>query len=225
MPFLDSIVGSLASLLIGTLLGAEVSRFLYKPKVIIRYKEIEPLYTDDGIFWSLSVENLGRTVATNCTGRLTLYNVVSSDVLDPSDAIATEDLPSYRHENIDLEFPREQIVKPRYFRQLRTTSLCWAKLGNPDLLDINPGISQALDLCKFQRCSTGSYFIFPSEFGWRRLRLRLRSAHFRGRVHICPSNEFPTLVDFEFSVDDSDHVTLTVSPVPARWKIWRRWKS
>ncbi|HYJ30703.1 MAG TPA: hypothetical protein VEW25_10225 [Allosphingosinicella sp.] len=196
----DSLTGSLISLVIGTLLGSELMRFLYKPRVIIRYKNVEPLHCADGVFWSLCVENLGRTVASQCIGTLTLYDIVPDQIVSPELVTSEECLPDYPTEALRLSFPRDQIVLPHYYRPVRSASLCWAKLGNPDTLDINPGVTQSIDLCKFQK---DGYFIFPSEFGWRRVRARVRSQRICGRIQICPSNEFPTLIDFVLSIDDA----------------------
>lgn len=200
MGLFDSVLGSLISLIIGTLLGSEVTRFLYKPRVIIRYKDVEPLHCSDGVFWSLCVENLGRTVATNCIGTITLHGLGADEIMAPQAVAEDEQLPNYPGEPLSSSFPRDQIVRPGYYRQIKGASLCWSKLGNPDTLDINPGVTQAVDLCKFQN---GGYFIFPSEFGWRRVRVRVRSREIRGRIQICPSNEFPTIIDFMLTIDEA----------------------
>jgi len=196
----DNIFASFVSLTVGALLGSEVTRYFYKPRVIVKYKDIDPLEDQTGVYWSIQVENNGRTVAKECIAVLTLYNIGVEHIVEPEHIDTNEDLPQYRNEDIDLETPRKQIVTSRHFRPLNRVALCWSKLGNPDVIGINPGINQAIDLCKFHKKGDSGYFIFPSEDGWRRVRVRLKPEKMKGYVLICPANEFPTRVDFELSV-------------------------
>lgn len=193
---LDTLLSPLLSLIIGTLLGGEITRYFYKPKVVIRYKDMTPLELTSGTFWSIRVENRGRTVATDCIGLITINNISIEDIVDQNDADGDENLPEYRGETVDLSFPREQIISRSYFREVDRVSLCWSKIGNPDRIDVNPGVVQSIDVCKFHRSSGGDYFIFPSEDGWRRLRVRIRNRQITGSILVCPSNEFPTQIDF-----------------------------
>ena len=197
---IEQLLSYLASLTVGTLIGTEFSRYFYRPRVIVRYKEIDPNYDEGGVYWSLQIENAGRTVAMDCTANITLRNILKVDVVDSSQASLDENLPKYDGESIDLSTPREQIISQRHFRELRRTSLCWAKLGNPEYININPGVSQSVDVCKFQIGEDIEYFIFPSEMGWRRVRVRLAKKTIKGYILICPSNEFPTRVDIELSI-------------------------
>jgi len=198
---LDTLLNPLLSLIIGTLLGGELTRYFYKPKVVIRYKDVTPLKLSSGTFWSLRVENRGRTVATDCIGVISIDEIKPSDIVEFKDADANEHLPDYPNETTDLSVPREQIISNTYFREINRVSLCWAKLGNPDKLEINPGISQSIDVCKYHKSQNGGYFIFPSEDGWRRLRVRIRKDAFSGSIFICPSNEFPTQINFRVAID------------------------
>ncbi len=166
----------------------------------MRYKEVDPLRDETGLYWSLQIENYGRTVAKDCIATITLIGISEKDILSAEKISLSENLPQYRNESIDLATPREQIVSASHFRPLKRTSLCWAKLGNPDKIDINPGVSQSVDLCKYQIGDEINYFIFPSEMGWRRLRVRLTGKKISGYVLICLSNEFPTRVNIVLSV-------------------------
>jgi len=206
----ESILASLASLTIGTLIGTEFSRYFYRPKVIVRYKEIDPNFDDSGVYWSLQIENMGRTVALDCVATITLFDITKENILKNEKISIDENLPKYQNENIDLSVPREQIVTDKHFRHLRRTSLCWAKIGNPDVVNINPGISQSVDLCKFQKTKFGGYFIFPSEAGWRRVRTRISKNNIKGYVLICPSNEFPTRVNIELLITENKESQLIV---------------
>ncbi len=217
---LDWVLGPFLSLLIGTLLGGEITRYFYKPKVIIKYKDVAPLVLETGTFWSLRVENRGRTVATDCIGVLTLEDVTPEDIINQNEADTKELLPEYRGEAIDMSFPREQIISRNYFREINRTSLCWAKLGNPDKIDVNPGVSQSIDICKHHRLGEFDYFIFPSEEGWRRLRVRVKSKNLKGSLYICPSNEFPTQIDFTITIEDTGASKFTPLK-PKRWRFSR----
>lgn len=202
MEFLNQIIGAFVGLIVGTLLGNEISRFLYRPKVIIRFKDINPLYTKDGFFGSIHVANLGRTVATDCMGTISLDNVFKEDIMESHEAVSDESLPSYRDEKIDLDFPRSQLVSPLSFREIKNVSLCWSMLGNPFKIDINPGTTQSLDIFRMQFHNDKKfwYIIFPSEKGWRNVRVRMKLKHITGRILICPSNEFPTILKFAIKI-------------------------
>ena len=209
----DQVTAALVSLLIGTLLGKEITRFLYKPKVIIRYRDVSPLETDDGYFISTNVANLGRTVATNCIGTLTLFGIDKHSIMHTHEADPLESLPDYPEEKIDLDFPRFSILDPNTFREINNVSLCWARLGNPQCIDINPGMMTELDICKVHLKGNKKYIIFPSEDGWRKLRVRIEAKPLKGRVLICPSNEFPTPVNFEFSLNEEGNPVFRASSI------------
>ncbi len=217
----ESILTSLASLTLGTLIGAEVTRFFYRPKVVVRYKEIEPLIDQSGVYWSVNVENYGRTTAENCTAVISLYEVKTTDILSSSEASLDEHLPEYTNEDIDLETPRAQILKTDHFRSLKRVSLCWSHLGNPETLDISPGISRSVDICKLQQSESGNYLIFPSEQGWREVRVRLKLRDLEGHILVCPSNDFPTRINIKFSTK-SDGVMAFSASAPSFFSRFRR---
>ena len=135
MTISQQVIGALIGLIIGTLLGNEISRFLYRPKVFIKFKQISPLFTKDGYFWSIIVANLGRTVATDCIGTITIDGLSKEDIMESHEAVMDESLPTYSEERIDLDYPRSQLVSPMSFREIRNVSLCWSLLGNPFKID------------------------------------------------------------------------------------------
>jgi len=220
----ETLLLPLISLAIGTVLGTELSRYIYRPKVKVRYKDIDPNIDQTGVYWSIQIENAGRCVAQDCIATISLFSISVDDIVSSQDASVDENLPKYVGENIDLETPREQILKVGHFREIRRTSLCWAKLGNPDSISINPGVSATLDICKFQKSQDRKYFIFPSEDGWRRVRVRLQKNKLTGYILICPSNEFPTRVNIELTVDDSGESKLDVKRPGFFQRIFRRFE-
>ncbi len=223
MDFQNQILGALIGLIIGTLLGNEISRILNKPKVKVRFKNISPLTTKNGKFWSILIVNFGRTVATNCNCFITLFDISKEDIINENLADKDEDLPSYSYEKIDIQFPREQFVSQEKFREIKNESLCWSKHGNPDAIDINPGVVESLDVCKCQSSTDQKswYLIFPSEEGWRKVRIRLKLKAVSGRIFICPSNEFPTLVDFKIEVNENGEPVFH----PIRYGLFKRFIS
>jgi len=207
-----ALVTTLLTLTIGTLIGSEFSRYFYRPRVIVRYKEIDPNFDASGVYWSLQIENMGRTVAQDCLANITLFDVNADQVIDKHEASLEENLPNYDGENLDLSLPRAQIMSRQHYRELRRTSLCWSKIGNPESLNINPGVSQSVDICKFHRDEDGSdYYIFPSEIGWRSVRVRIKKEEIKGYVLICPANEFPTKVYVKFRINKDGESALTVT--------------
>jgi len=207
----QELTSALISLIVGTLLGSELTRWLYRPNVVIRYEDVDPLHTEDGVHWSIKVANLGRTVATDCKATITIDELQQSDLLDTQEADAKEILPDYREENADLSFPRPQQIGRKFFRPINGASLAWACLGNPPELSINPGITEVLDVFKIQQCSRGPYVCLPTEAGWRRLRARIKARPLSGRIFICPSNEFPTLIMFRLSFDEAGQSRFEVT--------------
>lgn len=201
---------AIVSLVVGTLLGQAIARYMYRPKVIIRYKNIMPLVATDGVFWAIEIANLGKSVARNCIGTITLRNVTEKDIVPIYDADPDESLPEYPEEKLDIEYPREQILADDSFRRVSNTATAWARLGNPFQMNINPGMSEQLDLCKVHYSKKGIYALFPSEFGWRRLRLRTNKEHILGRIMICPENDFPTPINFEIRLNTENGPLLEI---------------
>ncbi|MEM6720828.1 MAG: hypothetical protein AAF611_15970 [Bacteroidota bacterium] len=195
---------ALIGLFIGTVLGNELNRFLYKPKVWIKFRNINILRNKDGAFWSIFVANTGRTCALNCIGCITIFNLDRMDLMEQNEALTDEQLPRYKNENIDLEFPRSQLTTPSKYRDFKSASLCWSHLGNPYELNINPGMVRSLDICRVQYHDKNKYWylIFPSESGWRKTRLRCKLKNYKGRLFICPANEFPKSIDFEIFLSE-----------------------
>lgn len=194
----QTLASSLISLVIGTLLGNEISRYLYRPRVKVKIRDVNPLITKDGYFVSIDIVNIGRSVAQNCTGYISLNNIERGDIIDSQYAEIDEILPSYPNEKINTSFPRDQLITKSKFRIIKNESLCWSKHGNPYELNINPGMTTRLDLFKAQKNKSSDwYLIFPSEEGWRKVRTRINFREITGRLLVCPSNEFPTIIDFK----------------------------
>ena len=222
---MDSLAGFVASIFIfalGGLLGTELYRFLYRPKVNIRYEDVEPLHSTHGTFWSITVINLGRTVATSCEGVIILHDLNPSDLIDVTEASSYEELPDYPDEDTGETIPRPQLLGRDTFRPVKGASVCWAKLGNPDSVDINPGTTETLDVCRLEKSGTRPYLIFPSEKGWRRVRMRVCPRSLSGRILICPSNEFPTEVEFHINRYSSGSYSFTAHRPSLHTRLRRR---
>lgn len=217
----DQLTGALISLLIGTLLGSEITRWLYRPRVHIRYEDVAPLYAEDGIHWTIKVVNVGRTVATNCKGIITIDDLNRGDLLSAQDAYATENLPDYPEEKADLSFPRRQMIESKYFRPIIGECLAWAALSNPSMISINPGITEMLDVFKVQRPDKGGYISIPTEFGWRQLRARIKRRELTERILVCPSNDFPTLIRFALTFSESGESAFRVFKPTFRSRLQR----
>jgi hypothetical protein len=202
------ILPPLFSLLIGGLLGKELYRVLDKPRVIIQYKRYVLFKQEDGYFLSIKIANAGRSSAVNCIGTLTIFNIENDEIINPDECEIFENLHEYREENYNFENPRPQYVTRDSFYELSNEPLCWADLGNPHTISINPGTTHRLDICKYFKNSEKSYFIIPSDQGWRKLRIRVRAEKLDGRLLICPSNDFPTPIDFSLSVKDNGEPEL-----------------
>lgn len=212
--FEEEFVSALIGLLVGTLFGNELSRYLYKPRVKVRLNDVSPLKTKDGEFFSIGFINVGRSEATNCSGYISLKDITSDKIMDPSKASLDESLPSYSYENLDISHPRSQMITPNKFRHVKHEAICWAHQGNPDQININPGSVQALDICKVQRYKDNKwYLIFPTERGWRNVRLRMEfKTDVYGRLFLCPSNEFPTITDFKIIMQDGVPTLKIIKP-------------
>ena len=106
--------GNIWGLIIGTLLGSEISRYLYMPHVIIKFKNITPLFSDTGFFISVMIANKGRTASLNTQGKITLhYN--SDRLMEPCEYKLDKyenSLPTYTLENVNIEHPRHQLLTP-----------------------------------------------------------------------------------------------------------------
>lgn len=204
---------NILTLIIGTLLGTEVTRYLYKPQVIIQFRDIMPLYSDEGFFISIGIANRGRTVANNCIGNITIDNSLEN-LLNPEKYSLDEcekSLPEYHFENIKMDFPRHQLITPAKKREIKNVTICWSKLGNPAEININPGSSNKLDLCRIQKYQNKDktekfwYVIFPCEQGWRKVRCRIKlkpNEVLTGKLFVCPDSVFPTVRMFRIEYSD-----------------------
>lgn len=213
--FIEILGSNFIGLLIGTLLGKEITRYLYKPQVLIQLRDITPLYSDDGFFISIRIANRGRTVASKCVGNITI-NYELKNLITPEDYRLDkfeEALPTYRLEDIRLEHPRHQLITQKKTRDIQNSTLCWSKLGNPSDIDINPGSNQNLDICRVQKYvdnekkETFWYLIFPCEQGWRKVRARIKlnpQESLTGKLFICPNNVFPTVRKFTFTLGNNN---------------------
>lgn len=212
MDDLFEFISSILIFAVGGVLGLEFSRLRYRPRVNIRYEDVAPLYSNTGTFWSVKVINIGRTAATECACVMTIPDIEKEDLLDTTDASAYEDLPEYPTEDKGAEIPRPQILSRSHYRPVRTVSLCWARLGNPAHVNVNPGTTETIDVCKIEKAERQTYFIFPSENGWRQLRTRIYAKPLWGRILVCPSNEFPTQLDFKIQKDQNGQYAFSVHP-------------
>lgn len=212
--FEEEFISALVGLFVGTLFGNELSRYLYKPRVRVRLNNVSPLKTKDGEFFSIGFINIGRSEATNCSGYISLKDITPDMIMEPSEASLDESLPSYSYENLDISHPRSQMITPKKFRHVKHEAICWAHQGNPDQININPGSVQALDICKVQRYKDNRwYLIFPTERGWRNVRLRMEfKTDVYGRLFLCPSNEFPTITDFKIIMQDGVPTLKIIKP-------------
>lgn len=212
--FEEEFISALVGLFVGTLFGNELSRYLYKPRVRVRLNNVSPLKTKDGEFFSIGFINIGRSEASNCSGYISLKDITPDMIMEPSEASLDESLPSYSYENLDISHPRSQMITPNKFRHVKHEAICWAHQGNPDQININPGSVQALDICKVQRYKDNKwYLIFPTERGWRNVRLRMEfKTDVYGRLFLCPSNEFPTITDFKIIMQDGVPTLKIIKP-------------
>lgn len=212
--FEEEFISALVGLFVGTLFGNELSRYLYKPRVRVRLNNVSPLKTKDGEFFSIGFINIGRSEASNCSGYISLKDITPDMIMEPSEASLDESLPSYSYENLDISHPRSQMITPKKFRHVKHEAICWAHQGNPDQININPGSVQALDICKVQRYKDNRwYLIFPTERGWRNVRLRMEfKTDVYGRLFLCPSNEFPTITDFKIIMQDGVPTLKIIKP-------------
>lgn len=212
--FEEEFISALVGLFVGTLFGNELSRYLYKPRVRVRLNNVSPLKTKDGEFFSIGFINIGRSEASNCSGYISLKDITPDMIMEPSEASLDESLPSYSYENLDISHPRSQMITPNKFRHIKHEPICWAHQGNPDTININPGSIQALDICKVQRYKNNNwYLIFPTERGWRNVRLRMEfQKDVYGRLFLCPSNEFPTITDFKIIMQDDVPTLKIIKP-------------
>lgn len=195
------LTGPIASFFVGGLVGKEVYRYLDKPKVVIRIQKQVLFAQEDGYFVSVRIANAGRTAAEKCVGTITMYGIADESIVDPTESAVNENLHEYREENYQFENPRPQFVTKGSEYPLVDEPLCWADLGNPHIVNINPGTTHRLDICKYFNDGQNKYFIFPSDRGWRKLRVRVRADKITGRILICPSNDFPTAAYFELGID------------------------
>lgn len=186
----------------GAFLGGAVIKWIYQPRVKVKLKRINNLIDKNGEFISFNVVNLGSSCAMKCISYITIdpESEENLKVVSYSDASINENLPEYSLESKNLDNPRRQLTDIYKKRAIEQIQLCWTHHGNPFELDINPGVTRSIDICRFQITTAipdqEPYWIFPTEDGWRVVQVRVRSKIIKGKIFICPSNSYPLIADF-----------------------------
>lgn len=201
---ISNFVFPLLCLIIATLIGGEIIRRLYSPKVKVKVKESNYKRNEYGFLVALDIVNLGSTVATQCMSYLIIDDetkIEKENLLAEHEACEEEYLPSYSEENNDYTIPRRQWITPQKYVIPKRLVLCWNHAGDPYEHDINPGVTISLNICRARYHNDNWYIIFPTEKGWRSVRLRMWFKELKGKLFICPSNTYPLIVDFKISYD------------------------
>jgi hypothetical protein len=67
-------------------------------------------------------------------------------------------------------------------------------------MNVNPGVTASIDICRFQVTEDNQWYVlFPTERGWRRILFRMKvesNTVLKGKLLICPSNDFPKILTF-----------------------------
>ena len=187
---MEPVISALITLILGTIFGGWLQKVLYMPKVKIEFGNNGAFEHDGGFYASVTVTNKGLTAATDCIGSITFYGLKKEDVLSEEDVYERENLPT----KVD-----EQLLVAENFRELDRAPLCWAHIGNPDKLTINPEMKTLLDVFKavLNENTNTWYLAIPTEVGWKKLRARLKDGNYRGRILVSPANGKPCTKDFE----------------------------
>lgn len=204
ISIISDLVFPLLSLVIATIIGGELVRRIYSPRVKVKVKRSNYLRNEHSFLIAIDIVNLGSTVATKCISYLIIdeqTQIQEDDLLTEAQACENEYLPSYSYEHIDYEIPRQQWITPEKYVQPQRLVLCWNHSGDPYELDINPGVTVSLNICRMRYHDEDHfwYIIFPTEKGWRKVRLRMKYKEISGKIFICPSNTYPLIVNFKIS--------------------------
>jgi hypothetical protein len=205
---LSEIFVSVISLFLGGLLGAEISRFLYRPRVNVRYDQVLPLIAETGTYWSIDVINLGRTAALQCKGVISFNDLQANDLLDYNEADEDEYLPDFLSDPDGKSGPSYPIYTRSWFRKPIGLYLCWSQIQHPAKTDINPGTSERLEIFKMHKSANGNYLVFPTENGYRQVHFRTRAQTLNGFILVCPANEFPAKIEFSITKTLNDEWTF-----------------
>ncbi len=193
------------------IIGAVIIDRLAKPKVFLQIKRSKNPYQNTevlGYFSSLIITNTGRKKSENCIGRL-FIDFPKDNIINP------EDYSQINQNEIALpssnEKIRHQLILPNNVRELKGEPLCWGKLGNPEHVNINPGGTEILDVCRIQfynnvdrQSDSFWYVIFPSEQGWKKIRCRvkiLEGQELNGKLLITTANSLPKIKKFNIKLD------------------------
>lgn len=208
ITFLYQFIIQTLAIITGAFFGGEIIKKIYSPKVKVKAKNLNLREDKSGFFVSLNIINIGRTVASNCICHLLLDEEINKNtLLEREDAMVEEYLPSYKEETNNFLIPRDQLTTPSSFRQPSQMQLCWTHHGNPCEININPGVTASVDICRFQLTENNEwYMILPTERGWRRVLLRMKvesQTIFKGKLIISPSNDFPKILFFTMYIHNN----------------------
>lgn len=229
-----------AAIVLAAIIGGLIIRKLYKPKVKIRFDRRADLTDDHGTFFSINVTNIGHNCARKCVSYIRLDDACIKDihVMKSEKASDHEELPSYSDEGsqplphqlcsplslyqqcTESSEPkanhRKQLVDDHKVRSLRYIFLCWTCQGNPSEIDLQPGMTRSIDICRWQKKNSEKesvpYWIFPSEQGWRKLQARVyaNNTTLTGQLFICQADHEPLVADIKLECIQYPTVDISV---------------
>jgi len=162
-----------------------VRKYFFGPT--LRVVAFRYITTDEGFYWQALVMSTGilsSERAKSCRVKITVWPIREGEV-----------------------FGDQTKLQPINFRNtpvIQSESICWAKPGNPETLDINPSDIEPTELAFFH--VDDKKIVIPSEQGWSgRYGIRegidlvhLRPGNYTFRVMVTAENAHPGWAHFEF---------------------------
>lgn len=152
-----------------------------------------PMVSKEMVEHVLVVKNKGRSAAKNCIGMVTI-DVERDDLLTkvPAELEVFKKIVSGEQEPETLV--KYHLTKDN-FREIKDEKICWADIPNPVSITINPGLISGLAICRALKPSLELYF--PSEGGWKHLKMILRLREYKGKIMVSAENSKPVEAHFK----------------------------
>lgn len=159
-----------------------------------------PMRSQKAVDHVFVVKNEGRTAAKTCIATLSL-NAQPEDLITHAAAELDEFEKSITGSPKAERKIKYHLTKEN-FRPVRNEKTCWADISNPVAITINPKLVSGLEIYRVLRPSLEMYF--PTEGGWKHIRMVLRPKVYYGKLVVSAENSFPAEKYFKTVVEKDD---------------------
>ena len=195
--FLVFALGIIAGVLVA--IGLDLFRYYYfRPRLVI--SEDRPEVATEFSCHSLVVTNLGRRIAEDAQGFISIEDVQPSDVVSDTKLKLGRDL-GFDPVKFGVMSEETVYLKAGSLREIDEEPLCWATVNSRNSIAIHPNTKRLLDICRFIRVDGHHQIQIPSSLGWQALLVSLQPRRYKIWVRIVAQDTRPKVEPFTIDYD------------------------